>query len=69
MDFTLVKGGQEEPIAESGHSDFNLRSVHFEVDLEAGNYIVCVRLDRILDCNEVVTVFFFHCSMYFFSPQ
>ncbi|KAF8797367.1 hypothetical protein BYT27DRAFT_7204772 [Phlegmacium glaucopus] len=42
MDFTLVKEGQKEPIAESGHSDFNLRSVHLEVDLEAGNYIVYV---------------------------
>ncbi|KAF8808303.1 hypothetical protein BYT27DRAFT_7189124 [Phlegmacium glaucopus] len=39
MDFTLVKEGQKEPIAESGHSDFYLRSVHLEVDLEAGNYI------------------------------
>jgi len=42
MDFTLVKEGQKEPIAESGHSDFYLRSVHLEVELEAGNYIVYV---------------------------
>ncbi|KAF8811467.1 cysteine proteinase [Phlegmacium glaucopus] len=55
MDFTLVKEGQKEPIAESGHSDFNLRSVHLEVDLEAGNYIVYVRLDRTLDRNENFT--------------
>ncbi|KAF8808296.1 cysteine proteinase [Phlegmacium glaucopus] len=40
MDFTLVKEGQKEPIAESGHLDFNFRSVHLEVDSEAGNYIV-----------------------------
>ncbi|KAF8797356.1 cysteine proteinase [Phlegmacium glaucopus] len=52
MDFTLVKEGQKEPIAESGHSDFYLRSVHLEVDLEAGNYIVYVRLDRTMDRNE-----------------
>ncbi|KAF8797363.1 cysteine proteinase, partial [Phlegmacium glaucopus] len=42
MDFTLVKEGQKEPIAESGHLDFYLRSVHLEVNLEAGNYIVYV---------------------------
>jgi hypothetical protein len=43
MDFTLVKEGQKEPIADSGHSDFYLRSVHLEAELEAGNYIVYVR--------------------------
>ena len=42
MDFTLVKEGQKEPIAESGHSDFYLRSVHLEAELEQGNYIVYV---------------------------
>ena len=42
MDFTLVKEGHLEPIADSGHSDFYLRSVHLEVELEAGNYIVYV---------------------------
>lgn len=42
MDFTLVKEGQKEPIADSGHSDFYLRSVHLEVELEAGDYIVYV---------------------------
>jgi len=52
MDFTLVKEGQKEPIADSGHSDFYLRSVHLEAELEAGNYIVYVRLDRTLDRNE-----------------
>jgi hypothetical protein len=53
MDFTLVKEGEEEPISDSGHSDFYQRSVHLEVDLDEGNYIVYVRLDRILDRNEV----------------
>jgi hypothetical protein len=42
MDFTLVKEGQKDPIAESGHSDFYLRSVHLEAELEQGNYIVYV---------------------------
>ena len=42
MDFTLVKEGHKEPIADSGHSDFYLRSVHLEVELEPGNYIVYV---------------------------
>jgi hypothetical protein len=53
MDFTLVKEGEEEPISDSGHSDFYQRSVHLEVDLDEGNYFVYVRLDRILDRNEV----------------
>ncbi len=55
MDFTLVKEGEEEPISDSGHSDFYQRSVHLEVDLDEGNYVVYVRLDRILDRNEVRT--------------
>ena len=53
LDFTLVKEGEKEPIAESAHSEFYLRSVHLEVELEAGNYTVYVRLDRALDRNEV----------------
>jgi len=53
LDFTLVKEGEKEPIAESAHSEFYLRSVHLEIELEAGNYIVYVRLDRTLDRNEV----------------
>ncbi|KAF8808292.1 hypothetical protein BYT27DRAFT_7241740 [Phlegmacium glaucopus] len=55
MDFTLVKEGQKEPITELGHSDFYLHSVHLEVDLEAGNYIVYVCLDQTLDRNENFT--------------
>ncbi|KAF8160039.1 hypothetical protein B0H34DRAFT_427192 [Crassisporium funariophilum] len=46
MDFTLIKEGQKEPIADSAHSDLYLRSVHLEIELEAGTYIVYVRLDR-----------------------
>lgn len=53
LDFTLVKEGEKEPIAESAHSEFYLRSVYLETELEAGNYIVYVRLDRTLDRNEV----------------
>jgi hypothetical protein len=48
-----VKEGEKEPIAESAHSEFYLRSVYLETELEAGNYIVYVRLDRTLDRNEV----------------
>ena len=57
MDFCLVKEGEEDTIAESAHSDFYQRSVHLEVDLDKGTYIVYVRLDRTLDRNEV-------CDMY-----
>ena len=53
MDFTLVKEGEKEPLAESAHSEFFLRSVHLEIELEAGTYTVYVRLDRTLDRNEV----------------
>lgn len=52
MDFTLVKEGEKEPLAESAHSEFFLRSVHLEIELEAGTYTVYVRLDRTLDRNE-----------------
>lgn len=52
MDFTLVKEGESEPLAESAHSDFFLRSVHLEIELEAGSYIAYVRLDRTMDRNE-----------------
>ena len=57
LDFTLVKEGEKEPIAESAHSEFYLRSVYLETELEAGNYIVYVRLDRMLDRNEVSLLF------------
>jgi hypothetical protein len=38
-----VKEGEKEPLAESLHSDFYLRSANLEIELEAGNYIVYVR--------------------------
>jgi hypothetical protein len=56
MDFALVKEGEEDIIAESGHSDFYQRSVHLEADLDKGDYIVYVRLDRTLDRNEVRSI-------------
>ena len=56
IDFTLVKEGEEDPISESGHSDFYQRSVHLEADLDEGDYVVYVRLDRTLDKNEVRAV-------------
>lgn len=52
MDFVLVKQGDKEPLAESAHSDFYLRNVHLEIELEAGDYNVYVRLDRSLDKND-----------------
>jgi len=58
MDFTIVKEGEKEPIAESGHSELYLRNVHLEADLDEGSYIVYVRLDRNLDRNEVCTSLF-----------
>jgi hypothetical protein len=60
MDFTLVKEGEKIPLAESAHSEFFLRSVHLEIELEAGDYIVYVRLDRTLDRNEVCLISFLY---------
>ena len=48
-----MKEGEEDIIAESSHSDFYQRSVHLEAQLEKGDYVVYVRLDRTLDRNEV----------------
>lgn len=53
LDYVLVKEGEKEPIAEVAHSEFHLRSVNLEVQLEAGNYIVYVRLDRSIKQTEV----------------
>ncbi|PPQ65694.1 hypothetical protein CVT24_012112 [Panaeolus cyanescens] len=55
MDFVLVKEGERKPIAASSHSEFYLRSVHLEANLEAGNYTVYVRLDRTWDKNKNCT--------------
>ena len=56
MDFCLVKEGEEDIIAESSHSDFYQRSVYLEAELDKGDYVVYVRLDRTLDRNEVSSV-------------
>ncbi|KAJ6580634.1 cysteine proteinase [Mycena capillaripes] len=46
FDFLLFKRGQTEPIAVSSQPRFYSRSVNLEMDLEAGDYVVHVRLDR-----------------------
>lgn len=46
MDFALVKEGETEPIIEVAHSEFYTSNVNAEVELEAGTYIVYVRLNR-----------------------
>lgn len=45
LDFQLYKKGGVEPILASTHSIFNLRSVNAEADLDAGEYVVHVRVD------------------------
>ncbi|KAH6872032.1 hypothetical protein BKA70DRAFT_294802 [Coprinopsis sp. MPI-PUGE-AT-0042] len=52
LHFVPVKEGQREPVAEVPHSEFHLRSVSLEKELEAGNYTLCVRLDRTIKSNE-----------------
>jgi hypothetical protein len=46
MDFSLVREGEKTPIASSNHSYLFSRSVNLEATLEAGTYLVYVRLDR-----------------------
>lgn len=53
LDFVLVKEGEKDPIAEVPHSEFYLRSVNMEIKLDAGNYIVYVRLDRSINATEI----------------
>ncbi|KAF7345636.1 Cysteine proteinase [Mycena venus] len=48
FDFLLFKRGQTEPVATSSQPRFYSRSVNLELDLEAGDYVVHVRLDRIM---------------------
>ena len=57
MDFALVKEGEKEPLAESLHSDFYLRSVNLEVELEAGNYIVYVCFAKYLEVLFLTNLF------------
>ena len=53
MDFALVKEGETEPIVEVDHSEFYTSNVNAEVELEAGTYLVYVRLNRRLIKNSV----------------
>lgn len=53
LDFILYRVGEKEPITEVPHSQFNLRSVNLEVELEAGDYVAYVRLDRFIKESEV----------------
>ncbi|KAF7371192.1 Calpain catalytic domain-containing protein [Mycena sanguinolenta] len=46
FDFTLFKKGQKELVARTSLTRFFLRSVNLEVQLEEGEYVVHVRLDR-----------------------
>ncbi|RDB20781.1 Calpain-9 [Hypsizygus marmoreus] len=46
LDFVLVKLGDKEPLAEASSPLLYTRSVNLEMDLEAGDYNVYVRLDR-----------------------
>ncbi|KAJ7113978.1 hypothetical protein C8R44DRAFT_676421 [Mycena epipterygia] len=46
FDFVLFKKGEKEIVAESSLTRFYLRSVNVEVQLEEGEYVVHVRLDR-----------------------
>jgi len=46
MDFALVKQGETEPIVEVAHSEIYTSNVNAEVELEAGTYLVYVRLNR-----------------------
>ncbi|KAJ7693200.1 hypothetical protein B0H17DRAFT_1010276 [Mycena rosella] len=46
FDFLLFQRGQTEPLAMSSQPRFYSRSVNLELELEAGDYVVHVRLDR-----------------------
>ncbi|KAJ8077429.1 hypothetical protein PM082_001859 [Marasmius tenuissimus] len=48
VQFILFKDGESDYIAESSHARFYSRSVNLEVNLEAGDYVVHVRLDRVV---------------------
>ena len=53
MDFGLVREGEKTPISSSNHSFLFRRSVNLEATLEAGTYLVYVRLDRTLSKYRV----------------
>lgn len=46
LEFAVFRRGDPEPVAESVHANFWGRSVNVEAHLEAGQYVVHVRLDR-----------------------
>ncbi|KAF8877904.1 cysteine proteinase [Infundibulicybe gibba] len=46
FDFVLFRKGETTPLATSFHSRFYTRSVNLETTLDAGEYVVHVRLDR-----------------------
>ncbi|KAJ7029686.1 hypothetical protein C8F04DRAFT_1187536 [Mycena alexandri] len=46
LDFIVYKQGETEAIAESVHARYFSRSVNLEIPLEAGEYVVHVRIDR-----------------------
>ncbi|KAF9009888.1 hypothetical protein BDQ17DRAFT_1347079 [Cyathus striatus] len=52
LDFVLVKEGVKEPVAVSNHAWLYTRSVNLEMELEAGNYIVYVRIDRTIQNKD-----------------
>ncbi|KAJ7613033.1 hypothetical protein FB45DRAFT_993113 [Roridomyces roridus] len=46
LDFALYKQGETEMLAQSVHARYFSRSVNLEIQLEAGEYVVHVRIDR-----------------------
>jgi len=52
FDFVVFKKGHKEPVASSVKTSFWRRSVSLEVPLEAGEYVVHVRLDARDDQND-----------------
>ncbi|KAF5332095.1 hypothetical protein D9611_008103 [Ephemerocybe angulata] len=46
LDFSVVREGEKEVLAQPHHSQNSSRSVSLELELEAGTYFVYVRLDR-----------------------
>ncbi|KAJ7749668.1 hypothetical protein B0H16DRAFT_1551042 [Mycena metata] len=49
LEFVLFKKGSKEVVAESAPTRFYLRSANLEARLEAGEYVVHVRLDRVVN--------------------
>ncbi|KAF8993311.1 hypothetical protein BDQ17DRAFT_1546123 [Cyathus striatus] len=46
FDFILFRRGDPEPIGESSPGEFHTRSVNLEMNLEPGDYVIHIRLDR-----------------------